>query len=223
MFGHSGHVCPGLCHTLNSNILRMNSSVSFFIVVEGPEQPVSWVKWILSYPSGHTWFPSPRTNQRFTFLPYSKISSCKIVQRTLSRKHCRHCIIRVQSNHTRSRIFRRLKNTMNKRATQHSIAFNNQFHTLEILSRLSQFNPPSSFVGVPLGVILVGVVTICGDTNGDKSTSVRDERLLFRLLLLGLCWRWPPIDTFGSFLIIWSLGISCFFVFWMEELSLTWL
>ena len=118
MFGHSGHVCPGLCHTLNSNILRMNSSVSFFIVVEGPEQPVSWVKWILSYPSGHTWFPSPRTNQRFTFLPHSKISSCKIVQRTLSRKHCRHCIIRVQSNHTRSRIFRRLKNTMNKRATQ---------------------------------------------------------------------------------------------------------
>ena len=100
---------------------------------------------------------------------------------------------------------------------------NNIFLTLEILSRLSQFNPPSSFVGVPLGVILVGVVTICGDTNGDKSTSVKDERLLFRLLLLGLCWRWLPIDTFGSFLIIWSLGISCFFVFWMEELSLTWL
>lgn len=58
---------------------------------------------------------------------------------------------------------------------------------LEMLSRLSQFSPPRSFVGVPLGVILVGVVTICGDTNGDKSTSVRDDRLLFRLLLLGLC------------------------------------
>ena len=55
-----------------------------------------------------------------------------------------------------------------------------------MLSRLSQFSPPRSFVGVPLGVILVGVVTIWGDTNGDKSTSVRDDRLLFRLLLLGL-------------------------------------
>ena len=100
---------------------------------------------------------------------------------------------------------------------------NNQYLTLEMLSRLSQFSPPRSFVGVPLGVILVGVVTICGDTNGDKSTSVRDDRLLFRLLLLGLCWRWLPKDTFGSFLIIWSLGISCFFVFWIEELSDTWL
>ena len=127
MSGHSGHVGPGLCHTLNSNILRMNCSVSFFIVLEGSNQLVSWVKWILSYPSGHTWFSSSRTNQRFTFLPYSKISSCKIVQRTLSRKHCRHCIIRVQSNHTRSRIFRRLKNIINKRAIQHKIVFREQY------------------------------------------------------------------------------------------------
>ena len=55
-----------------------------------------------------------------------------------------------------------------------------------MLSRLSQFNPPSNFVGVPLGVILVGVVTICGETSGDKSTSVNEVRLLLRLFLLGL-------------------------------------